>query len=238
MVSACPLRCARRKISSHIWRSTMQAGPSTRSASASSKLPCLSATCAYCKAPAIKHIAGLSGAPLLLSQLATLAVPCRSLLFACQPIEKSWKPGRPGTCLPVDASFTVYSILTIVSDVIVAVLVSATETRLCWVVWGVIEFHVGMIMSSLPFLAPVCRRVAKEHCSKQSRHDGSSRGRYGAPGGASGQTTLAHAEAAVGESNGAHNRHSTVMVTREVIFESRCTIHATFPTFAVVIYGT
>ncbi|KAM3558462.1 hypothetical protein MY1884_003986 [Beauveria asiatica] len=48
-----------------------------------------------------------------------------SLLFACQPIEKSWKPGRPGTCLPVDASFTVYSILTIVSDVIVAVLVCA-----------------------------------------------------------------------------------------------------------------
>ncbi|KAM3555183.1 hypothetical protein MY1884_005717 [Beauveria asiatica] len=46
-----------------------------------------------------------------------------ALLFACQPIEKS--PGRPGTCLPVDASFTVYSILTIVSDVIVAVLVCA-----------------------------------------------------------------------------------------------------------------
>ncbi|KAM3553471.1 hypothetical protein ARSEF4850_006904, partial [Beauveria asiatica] len=164
-----------------------------------------------------------------------------SLLFACQPIEKSWKPGRPGTCLPVDASFTVYSILTIVSDVIVAVLVCAFMlglfTTLCSVFRYTqikrIQFGDGnstmlgcvgrdriprghaMIMSSLPFLAPVCRRVAKEHCSKQSRHDGSSRGRYGAPGGASGQTTLPHAEAGVGESNGAHNRHSTIMVTRE-----------------------
>ncbi|KAM3446804.1 hypothetical protein NHJ6243_010207, partial [Beauveria neobassiana] len=45
-----------------------------------------------------------------------------ALRLSAGKIEKSWKPGRPGTCLPVDASFTVYSILTIVSDVIVAVL--------------------------------------------------------------------------------------------------------------------
>ncbi|KAM3537187.1 hypothetical protein ARSEF1564_009887 [Beauveria bassiana] len=48
-----------------------------------------------------------------------------ALRLSAGKIEKSWKPGRPGTCLPVDASFTVYSILTIVSDVIVAVLVCA-----------------------------------------------------------------------------------------------------------------
>ncbi|KAG6011094.1 hypothetical protein E4U54_008301, partial [Claviceps lovelessii] len=45
-----------------------------------------------------------------------------SLIFACSPVEKSWKPWLPGTCLKPGPSFTGYAVVTIVSDVIVAVL--------------------------------------------------------------------------------------------------------------------
>ncbi|KAJ3477046.1 hypothetical protein NLG97_g8946 [Lecanicillium saksenae] len=38
------------------------------------------------------------------------------------------------------------------------------------VVWGVIEFNVGNIVSSLPFLAPVCLRKAKDYRSKHSKY--------------------------------------------------------------------
>ncbi|KAM3565378.1 hypothetical protein ARSEF4850_001414 [Beauveria asiatica] len=119
------------------------------------------------------------------------------LLFSCRPIDKSWDPRKAGSCLPVGASFTAYAVLTIVSDVVVALLpmpvlctlspprgkiglagsfALGLFTTLCsvlrytqikriqsgdgnstlLVVWGVIEFHVGTVASSLPFLAPTC----------------------------------------------------------------------------------
>lgn len=45
-----------------------------------------------------------------------------SLVFACTPVEKSWKPWVPGSCLQPGPSFTGYAVVTIVSDVVVAVL--------------------------------------------------------------------------------------------------------------------
>lgn len=45
-----------------------------------------------------------------------------SLIFACTPVYKSWRPLTEGTCLPPGPSFTAYAVVTIVSDVIVAVL--------------------------------------------------------------------------------------------------------------------
>ncbi|XWW94465.1 hypothetical protein V2A60_008764 [Cordyceps javanica] len=44
------------------------------------------------------------------------------LLLACRPIDKSWDPRIPGSCLPVGASFTAYAVLTIVSDIVVTLL--------------------------------------------------------------------------------------------------------------------
>lgn len=114
-----------------------------------------------------------------------------TLILACQPVHKSWDPMRPGTCLPSGPSFTAYAIVTIISDIIVAVIpipvllqlkVSIGKkigliaifmlglfTTLCSVfrylqinriqygdgnstmliVWGVIEFNVGVCLSSL-----------------------------------------------------------------------------------------
>lgn len=45
-----------------------------------------------------------------------------SLIFACNPVQKSWKPLLPGTCLPDGASFTAYATLTIISDVLVTII--------------------------------------------------------------------------------------------------------------------
>jgi hypothetical protein len=45
-----------------------------------------------------------------------------SLIFACTPVDKSWNPLKDGTCLPPGPSFTAYAIVTIISDVVVAVL--------------------------------------------------------------------------------------------------------------------
>ncbi|CAI4213292.1 unnamed protein product [Parascedosporium putredinis] len=47
------------------------------------------------------------------------------------------------------------------------------------VLWGVIEFNVGNMVSSLPFLAPVFLRKAREYRTKQSRGYGSSNGQSG-----------------------------------------------------------
>ncbi|KAK1998010.1 ATP synthase F0 [Colletotrichum falcatum] len=140
-----------------------------------------------------------------------------SLIFACTPVDKSWNPLKDGTCLPPGPSFTAYAVVTIVSDVIVAVLpipvlwrlnvrmekkvgliaifLLGLFTTICsilryleinriqfgdgnstmLVLWGTIEFNVGNIVSSLPFLAPVCVRKAKNYRSKYS--GGSSNGR-------------------------------------------------------------
>lgn len=142
-----------------------------------------------------------------------------ALIFACDPVDKSWNPNKPGKCFPPGASFTAYAVLTIVSDVIVAVLpipvllklnirlekklglmgifALGLFTTLCsilrytqinriqygdgnstmLVVWGVIEFNVGNIVSSLPFLAPVCLRKAKDYRTKHSKYA------YGSSGG-------------------------------------------------------
>ncbi|PFH56189.1 hypothetical protein XA68_16911 [Ophiocordyceps unilateralis] len=139
-----------------------------------------------------------------------------SLILACTPVAKSWNPLIDGSCLPPGPSFTGYAIVTIVSDVIVALLpipvllklnvrlekkigligifMLGLFTTLCsimrytqinriqygdgnstmLVLWGTIEFNVGNMVSSLPFLAPVCMRKAKDYRSKYS--GGSSHG--------------------------------------------------------------
>ncbi|PKS05920.1 hypothetical protein jhhlp_007753 [Lomentospora prolificans] len=138
-----------------------------------------------------------------------------ALVFACNPVDKSWNPLKPGTCLAPGPSFTGYAVVTIVSDVVVALIpipvllklnVSRSKkagligifllglfTTICsimrylqidriqfgdgnstmLVLWGVIEFNVGNMVSSLPFLAPVFLRKAKEYRSKQSHGYGS-----------------------------------------------------------------
>lgn len=40
------------------------------------------------------------------------------------------------------------------------------------VVWGVVEFHVGTIVSSLPFLAPACLRCCKRQSTRRSERSG------------------------------------------------------------------
>ena len=45
-----------------------------------------------------------------------------SLTFACTPVQKSWNPLTPGSCLAPGPSFTGYAVVTIVSDVVVALL--------------------------------------------------------------------------------------------------------------------
>lgn len=137
-----------------------------------------------------------------------------SLIFACQPVsrdpaladtlpqrdmlttaqvQKSWQPTLPGTCIPDGPSFTGYAVVTIVSDIMVALLpipvllkinISRQKklgligifalglfTTICsimrylqineiqygdhdstmLVVWGVIEFNVGVSASSPQF---------------------------------------------------------------------------------------
>ncbi|KZZ97397.1 integral membrane protein [Moelleriella libera RCEF 2490] len=133
-----------------------------------------------------------------------------SLIFACTPVEKSWKPWVTGSCLQPGPSFTGYAVVTIVSDVVVAILpipvllrlnvrlekklgligifMLGLFTTICsilrylqidriqygdgnstmLILWGVIEFNVGNMVSSLPFLAPVCMRKAKDYRSKYS----------------------------------------------------------------------
>ena len=160
-----------------------------------------------------------------------------TLMFACRPVQKSWNPDIAGKCLPNGPSFTAYAIVTIVSDVIVALIpipvllklkvglgkklglivifLLGLFTTLCSVfrymqidriqygdgnstmliVWGVIEFNVGVsimhkpffflcrapliltpfsqnMVSSLPFLAPIFLRKAREYTSKYSSGSG------------------------------------------------------------------
>ncbi|KAM0265651.1 hypothetical protein ACHAQJ_000085 [Trichoderma viride] len=139
-----------------------------------------------------------------------------SLIFACNPVNKSWNPLVVGTCLAPGPSFTAYAVVTIVSDIIVAVLplpvllklnirlakklgligifLLGLFTTICsilrytqinristgdgnstmLVLWGTIEFNVGNMVSSLPFLAPVFMRKAKEYRTKNSYNNGSS----------------------------------------------------------------
>ncbi|RDA85741.1 hypothetical protein CP532_5957 [Ophiocordyceps camponoti-leonardi (nom. inval.)] len=139
-----------------------------------------------------------------------------SLILACTPVAKSWNPLMDGSCLPPGPSFTGYAIVTIVSDVVVAILpipvllklnirlekkigligifMLGLFTTLCsimrytqinriqygdgnstmLVLWGTIEFNVGNMVSSLPFLAPVCMKKAKDYRSKYSAGSGGS----------------------------------------------------------------
>lgn len=168
-----------------------------------------------------------------------------SLIFACTPIDKSWNPLREGTCLAPGPSFTGYAIVTIISDVVVALLplpvllrlnvrlekkigliglfALGLFTTLCsilrylqinriqhgdgnstmLVLWGTVEFNVGVswtrslshlaaekltsaysprpsvqnMVSSLPFLTPVCVKKARVYRSRRSGNKyGSSRG--------------------------------------------------------------
>lgn len=116
------------------------------------------------------------------------------LVFACDPVDKSWNPLKDGTCLPPGPSFTGYASVTIASDIIVALLplpvlwtlnislkkkiglavvfILGLFTTLCsifrylqinriqfgdgnstmLIVWGVIEFNVGVSSTSKLFL--------------------------------------------------------------------------------------
>ncbi|POR39180.1 Uncharacterized protein TPAR_00619 [Tolypocladium paradoxum] len=133
-----------------------------------------------------------------------------SLIFACTPVDKSWNPLTAGTCLPPGPSFTGYAVVTIVSDVVVALLpipvllklnvrlekkiglmgifMLGLFTTLCsifrylqidriqygdgnttmLVLWGTIEFNVGNMVSSLPFLAPVFMKKARDYRTKRT----------------------------------------------------------------------
>ncbi|RGP79896.1 integral membrane [Fusarium longipes] len=141
-----------------------------------------------------------------------------ALVFACNPVDKSWNPLKDGQCLPPGPSFTGYAVVTIVSDVVVAVLpipvlvkleiklakkigliaifTLGIFTTVCsiqryrqidriqnpkdgnstmLVLWGTIEFNVGNIVSSLPFLAPIFIKRARQYRSKPSSHNTPSR---------------------------------------------------------------
>jgi len=45
-----------------------------------------------------------------------------TLILACRPVHKSWDPKTPGTCIASGPSFTAYAIVTIISDIIVAII--------------------------------------------------------------------------------------------------------------------
>ncbi|EKJ72351.1 hypothetical protein FPSE_07471 [Fusarium pseudograminearum CS3096] len=141
-----------------------------------------------------------------------------ALVFSCSPVDKSWNPLKEGKCLPPGPSFTGYAVVTIVSDVVVAILpipvlvkleiklakkigliaifTLGIFTTVCsiqryrqidriqnpkdgnstmLVLWGTIEFNVGNIVSSLPFLAPIFIKRAKQYRSKPSSHNTPSR---------------------------------------------------------------
>lgn len=142
-----------------------------------------------------------------------------SLVFACKPVQRSWMPEVEGTCLQPGPSFTGYAVVTIVSDVVVAILpiplllklnvrmekkiglivifLLGLFTTLCsifrylqidriqngdgnstmLVLWGTIEFNVGNMVSSLPFLAPVCMKKARNYRTKYSGGSNSGQGR-------------------------------------------------------------
>ncbi|KAM0505967.1 hypothetical protein D7B24_004173 [Verticillium nonalfalfae] len=131
-----------------------------------------------------------------------------ALIFACDPVDKSWNPLKAGVCLPPGPSFTGYAVVTIVSDIIVTLLpipvllklniklekklglivvfILGIFTTICsvmrysqinriqfgdgnstmLVLWGTIEFNVGNVVSSLPFLAPVFVKKARGYRSK------------------------------------------------------------------------
>ncbi|PNH29093.1 hypothetical protein BJF96_g7686 [Verticillium dahliae] len=131
-----------------------------------------------------------------------------ALIFACDPVDKSWNPLKAGVCLPPGPSFTGYAVVTIVSDIIVTLLpipvllklniklekklglivvfILGIFTTICsvmrytqidriqfgdgnstmLVLWGTIEFNVGNVVSSLPFLAPVFVKKARSYRSK------------------------------------------------------------------------
>lgn len=131
-----------------------------------------------------------------------------SLVFACTPVDKSWNPLKDGTCLPPGPSFTVYAVVTIVSDIVVAVLpipvllrlnvrvekkagliaifLLGLFTTLCsilryleinriqygdgnstmLVLWGTIEFNVGVSSNSSP------RPLFQERVGGEGESDG------------------------------------------------------------------
>ncbi|KAH8896704.1 integral membrane protein [Thozetella sp. PMI_491] len=133
-----------------------------------------------------------------------------SLIFACNPVHKSWDPLTPGTCLPNGPSFTGYAVVTIISDIVVSILpvpvllklniprskkvalvgifLLGLFTTVCsimrymqidriqygdgnstgLILWGTIEFNVGNMVSSLPFLAPIFVKKAREYRTKKS----------------------------------------------------------------------
>ncbi|KAL2155728.1 hypothetical protein VTH82DRAFT_470 [Thermothelomyces myriococcoides] len=141
-----------------------------------------------------------------------------TLIFACRPVHKSWDPFADGKCLAPGPSFTAYAIVTIVSDIVVAIIpipvllklrvhtakkiglivifLLGLFTTLCsifryqqidriqngdgnstmLIVWGVIEFNVGNMVSSLPFLAPIFLHKARQYTNKYAASSGNNYG--------------------------------------------------------------
>ncbi|KAH7310461.1 hypothetical protein B0I35DRAFT_74526 [Stachybotrys elegans] len=137
-----------------------------------------------------------------------------SLIFACDPVDRSWNPKKAGKCLPPGPSFTAYAIVTIASDIAVAIVpipvlvklhvplskkvgllaifTLGLFTTICsimrytqidriqygdgnstmLILWGTIEFNVGNMVSSLPFLAPVIFRKARTYRSRSKPPSG------------------------------------------------------------------
>ncbi|CAH0027741.1 unnamed protein product [Clonostachys rhizophaga] len=133
-----------------------------------------------------------------------------ALILACKPVHKSWNPKAQGTCLAPGPSFTGYAVVTIISDIVTALLPLPVLLKLqvrtskkiglvsifmlgvlttvasimrylqidriqhgdgdstLLVLWGTIEFNIGNVVSSLPFLAPLFIRKAKDYRSKHS----------------------------------------------------------------------
>ncbi|TEY59728.1 hypothetical protein BOTCAL_0187g00020 [Botryotinia calthae] len=126
------------------------------------------------------------------------------LMFNCHPIQKSWMPTTPGSCLPTGPLFYGLAITTIIFDVIIfflpipflyglrmdrskkfgiiGVFALGILTTVCsvlrmieipiiskgngnstmLVVWGNIELNVGIILTSMPVLAPLFKVFSKK----------------------------------------------------------------------------
>ncbi|KAM3547538.1 hypothetical protein ARSEF4850_009959 [Beauveria asiatica] len=114
-------------------------------------------------------------------------------------------------------------------------LLRGTDKRLYWlvvwdgnstllVVWGFIEFHVGTVVSSLPFLAPACLRCCRSHGPPRSGYEsgfhsggeGHGGGVDGDDRGTDGQGHFVRAEAAPTAKEGEARPRGSILVRESV----------------------
>lgn len=88
------------------------------------------------------------------------------------------------------------------------------------VVWGVVEFHVGTIVSSLPFLAPACLRCCTSPSTRRSERNQPGVGlrgqEKGGGGGGDGRGHLACAEADPTAEGGERSPRGSILVRHHV----------------------